>query len=178
MRPPAHLVVVCHANVARSVAAAHLLAAAADERALVIEVRTAGTHASDGQPASARTRTALEEVLGHAVALGAHRSHQLDDEDVAWADLIVAMEASQVRFVRRAHPDGASRTATLAALAAGLPLGGRPLSQRVAAMDLAARDDSTADDVADPAGGDEAVYEATMRELVELCGQFMVRLAG
>ena len=178
MRSSAHLVVVCHANVARSVAAAHLLGAAADEGALAIEVRTAGTHASDGQPASARTRTALEAVLGHAVALGAHRSHQLDDEDVAWADLIVAMEASQVRFVRRAHPDGASRTATLAALAAGLPRDGRPLSQRVAAMDLAARDDSTADDVADPAGGDEAVYVATMRELVELCGLLMVRLAG
>jgi protein-tyrosine phosphatase len=173
------VVVLCHANVARSVAAAHLLEGATDERGVVIELRSAGTHASDGQPASARTRAALEARLGELGLLAAHRSHLLDLDDVEWADLVIAMEGSQVRFVRRLHPDAAPRTATVAVLASSLPRDGRALTVRIASMDLAARpNDDDDDDVVDPAGGDDVVYARTIDDLIELCGRLRERLAG
>jgi protein-tyrosine-phosphatase len=172
------VLVVCHANVARSVAAACLLDGSTDERGVAIELRTAGTHATDGQPTSARTRRALEAMHGDAPTLVAHRSRALTEADLEWADLVIAMEASQVRFVRRRHPEAAGRAATIAVLAHGLPADDRVLATRIAVMGLAALEDGGASDVIDPAGGDDATYAATVDELAELCGRLRVRLAG
>jgi low molecular weight protein-tyrosine phosphatase len=175
---PARVLVVCHANVARSVAAAYLLAGSVDERGAAIELATAGTHATTGQPVSARTSTSLAGVLGHEVSLSAHRAHQLTEADLDEADLVVAMEAAQVRAVRRTHATAADRVATLAVLASELPRDARPLAARVAAMSLATRDPDDSGDVADPAGGDDEAYEATMASLVALCSELARRLAG
>ena len=139
MSDAVHVVVLCHANVARSVAVAHLLRGATDEQGVAIELRSAGTHASEGQPASARTRAALEARLGEVSLLGTHRSHLLDVDDVEWSDLLIAMEGSQVRFVRRLFPDATGRTATLAVLASSLPCDHRPLATRIASMGLASQ---------------------------------------
>jgi protein-tyrosine phosphatase len=173
-----HVVVLCHANVARSVAAALLLREAVDERGLVLDLRTAGTHVTDGQPASARTASALNIVTGANYSLASHRARQLRESDVEWADLIIAMEDSQVRFVRRSHPAAADHVGTLTILASELPADGRRLADRVASLDLARREGDGDGDIEDPAGGDDAAYQRAMRVLVERCDELARRLAG
>lgn len=175
---PARVVVICHANVARSVVAAQLLRDATDERGIAVELRTAGTHATEGQPVSARTVTALTKATGSPVSLGAHRAHLLSGDDVEWADLIIAMEDSQVRFVRRLHPEAADRVATLALLAEELPRDKRSLSERVMSLGLAARHGSGDGDVQDPAGGDDDAYERVTTALIARCGELAARLGG
>lgn len=174
----ARLLVVCHANVARSVAAARLLETRLSARRFDAEVRTAGTHAPEGQPISMRTRRALERILIEPVDLTSHRSRPLAEDDLAWAQLVVAMEASQVEWIRLRHPAAASRTATLGLLARSLPAGPSSLVARIASLGLEHLVPDEADDVADPAGGDDEAYSTTMRELDQLCLALAGRIAG
>ncbi len=173
---PSRILIVCHANVARSVAAAYLLTGALARRGADVEVATAGTHATEGQHVSSRTETSLATAAGAPVRLSTHRAHQLTDDDVEHADLVVAMEAAQVRAIRRTHASAAGKVATLGLLARELPEDGGALPARVATMALADRDPDDQDDVADPAGGDDAAYDATMAVLSELCAQLARRL--
>jgi protein-tyrosine phosphatase len=175
---PARVVVLCHANVARSVVAALLLRGATDERGIALELRTAGTHATEGQPVSARTVAAMTKVTGSPVSLGAHRAHLLSSADVEWSDLIIAMEDSQVRFVRRMYPEAADRVATLAVLSHELPDDKRSLLERVMSLGLEARDGSADGDIEDPAGGDDGAYERATTALIARCGELARRLNG
>jgi protein-tyrosine phosphatase len=163
-------VVVCHANVTRSVAAAYLLTSPD------VEVRSAGTHVLEGQRVSERTRRALEFAIGKPVDLSAHRAHELNDADAEWADLILAMEGQQVRLLRRRHPSSSARIATLGYLARRLPADSRPLAERLTSLQLDEVEPADSDDVVDPAGGDDDAYEATMRDLVDRCRELLERL--
>ena len=172
---PIRLLVVCHANVARSVAAARLLGAAAAKRGALVDIRTAGTHATDGQAVSMQTRSALGELVGGELGLESHRSRGVDDDDVAWADLVVAMEASQVRWLRRRHPEASARTATMGLLARELPVGPESLAERIAAMGLGEHEPDDLDDVPDPVGDVDA-YRSTIRSLALQCEALVARL--
>lgn len=173
------MLVVCTGNAARSVMAGYMLERLAVARDAPLVVVTAGTHAVEGQPMGARTLDAMATVPGFsAVAPGGHRSRQLGAGDVAAADLVVAMEADHVRFVRRHHPAAAARTATIRRLARDLTPGPSPLAglaDRLAALDLSqvALGD---EDVADPAGQDGRAYEACAAELWALCVELVARL--
>jgi protein-tyrosine-phosphatase len=171
------LLVLCTGNAARSVMAGYMLDFLAEADGVGLRVVTAGTHVLDGQPMGMRTRNALAtiDVLGE-LPVARHRSHQVVDADFAQADLVVAMEADHVRYVRRRHPDAAARTATLRRLCRALPLGPPGLAHRVAALDLASLDLDADEDVADPAGRDGAVYAACAREIWELCVSLVERL--
>jgi protein-tyrosine-phosphatase len=172
------ILVVCHANVTRSVAAAYLLSRATVPAGRALELRTAGTHAGEGQPVSVRTRDALSKVTGSEPDLRGYRSHQLVGDDLVWADLVIVMEGSQVRLLRRLNPDSSSKVATIAFLARELPSDDRHLAVRVASMGLEhclVVDDA---DVVDPAGGDDDAYEATMSRLVELCEALAARIGS
>lgn len=175
---PFNVVIVCHANVARSVAAACLLADATDERGIRLALRSAGTHATEGQPASLRTAAALMKVTGTGHSIGSHRAHQLAESDVMWADLVIAMEDSQVRFLRRLYADAARHVATLSVLASQLPADGRRLAERVDSLDLDRIEGSGDGDVEDPAGGDDDDYERVMEVLVARCAELAHRLSG
>jgi protein-tyrosine phosphatase len=163
------VVVLCTGNAARSVMAGAMLVA----REAPVEVVTAGTHVLEHQPMSIRTRAALAAV---GVEVPTHRSHQLTDADVVAADLIVAMAAEHVRYVRRRHPEGASRTATIGFLAEHLDVGARSLGQRVGALGLEALSPDAQPEVEDPAGGDDEDYIACARELIDLVDTLMARL--
>lgn len=134
---------------------------------------TAGTHVVENQPMSRRTRAA---ILSLGIDPGHHRSHQLTSEDVKSADLVVAMAAEHVRYLRRIHPFGAPRTATIRHLAANLGSDARPLGDRVAALSLSDADAETQRDVADPAGGEEAEYLACAKEISVLMEQLLPSL--
>ena len=175
MPEPLRIVVLCTGNAARSVMAGFMLEQLANpDRPL--EVTTAGTHVIDGQPMSLRTRAgiaAIPELDG--VAVGAHRSHQLGAPDVEWAELIIAMEADHVRYVRRQHPEGADRTGTLRHLAERLPGPPGPFGPRLATLALGIVALDPAEDVIDPAGGDEAFYVACAKEIWDLSQSLVAR---
>jgi len=168
-----HVVVLCTGNAARSVMVGQLLIAPTVGVRPSIHVSTAGTHAIEGRPVSSRTRAALE-ALG--LSAPGHRSHQLVDDDLVDAAVVVAMEGDHVRYVRRRHPGAAARTATLRRLCRDLPGGGSPLVERVAALDLASVDPEPWEDVADPAGHDEETFVACARELDVLVTSLAPRL--
>lgn len=176
-RRAVEVLVVCTGNAARSVMAGSMLSRLAEDLGVPVRVMTAGTHALEGQPASLRTRAALAGVDGLGDRwLSSHRSRQLDRAGLARADLVVAMEADHVRYVRRHHPEAAPRTATLRRLCSDLPPPPPPLSDRLDALALAGIEPDGDEDVPDPAGGDAATYAACAAELWTLCRELAVRL--
>ena len=171
------VVTLCTGNAARSVMAGVMLEQLAANEGLPLEVTTAGTHVVEGQPMSSRVRQAMIELGELDVSeLGRHRSRQLSLEDVEVADLIVAMEADHVAFVRRNHPEAAASTATIRRLVSELPLDGGSPRERIASLELAEVDLASEVDVQDPAGGQQPTYDACAEELWGLCQALVVLL--
>jgi len=141
---------VCSGNTCRSPLAAALLedryrqALPTDARGQ-LEVRSAGTGAVSGEPASRGSREAASR---HGLSLEGHRSTHLDAEAVGWADLVLTM--SPHHLARVAALGGGDRGSLVSAFAAGSdrPFDGPP--------------------VADPFGGDDEKYDATYLELEAL----------
>jgi protein-tyrosine-phosphatase len=139
------------------------------------QIRSAGTHVVEGSAMSSRTRDALLSlnVFGE-LAFGAHRSHQLSNEDVDWADLILTSEANQVYFVRANFPDGTPKTVSLHQFLRDAPLD-VPFDSQLQLV--AALQPSIFFDVDDPAGGDQATYDACAAALWEMA-QVFVTIVG
>jgi protein-tyrosine-phosphatase len=117
------------------------------------------------------------EAVG--VSAAGHRSYQLRERDVRDADLIVAMAAEHVLYVRRTHPAAAARTGTIKRLVRDLAVAGpgaEPLPGRVAHLGLATVALEPWEDVHDPAGGDLDVFVDCANELVPLVASLAERL--
>lgn len=165
-----HVVTLCTGNAARSVMAGVMLEQMAEMEGIGLRVTTAGTHALEGQPIGMRTKEAMAAIGELDLSgVGRHRSHQLAEDDCEAADLIVAMEADHVRYVRAKHPEAAGRTATIRRLVSELSIEPEPLGARLAALGLSAVDLAEDIDVIDPAGGEQPLYDDVARELFELC---------
>lgn len=74
---------------------------ALDERDGEFRVRSAGTWAVEGAPASAPAVQVMDE---RGVDIGDHRTHDLTAEDVESADLILTMTEGHAQAVRRNWP--------------------------------------------------------------------------
>jgi protein-tyrosine phosphatase len=174
---PSTIVTLCTGNAARSVMAAFMFEHWFQVLGLDHEVLSAGTHVVEGQPMGMRTRAALASIPELSdIPVWHHRSKQLTAEQLAQADLVVAMEADHVRFVRRHHPEAARMCATLRRLCVELKAGEEPLAERIAVLDLGALPLDPSEDVADPAGGDVDVYVACAEELWQLTEELARRL--
>lgn len=166
---PQRVLTLCTGNAARSVMLGVYLEHLAGFSGSDLVVRTAGTLTVAQQPAGLRVRNALRSIpeFQH-LSLGHHRSTQLEEEHTRWADLIVAMERDHVRYVRSRHPEAAAKTVTLYRLVEQIDRSTLPLAARLSAMELASVNLDLDREVRDPAGHDDAVYEAVARELWEL----------
>ncbi len=160
------VVMLCTGNAARSVMATVIGRDRTDEVRFV----GAGTHSIEGLPMSGRTRRALESL---GLADGTHRSHQLTAADAQGADLIVAFAPEHVDYVRRVHPEAATRTATIKRLVVELKPGSEPLAQRVAALNLADAKVPRDEEVVDPGGGEDYEFVACVREIDALMDQLL-----
>ncbi len=98
---PHRLLFVCTANICRSPMAEELAGLYAAERGWAVEVRSAGTHAHEGEPAAPNSIKAIRDVGGD---LNGHRSQPVSEELVAWADRILVMEMRHAQFVRENFP--------------------------------------------------------------------------
>jgi protein-tyrosine-phosphatase len=155
-------VFLCTGNAARSVMAGALL----EDRAPDLRITTAGTHVVEGMPMSWRTRDALAEL---GVEQSMHRSHQLTDDDVATASVVICLAAEHVAYMRRIHAEAAAKTVTLKRLVRDLPgAPGASFADRLAALNLTDAALAPDEDVDDPAGGDLPVFRACAHEIRDL----------
>lgn len=154
-----HLLLLCHANIARS-AAAELIA-----RSLVSgdwAVASAGTRALVGEP--------IDPVIGDAVRqrgipVSSHRARQVTVDDVRGADLILAFERDQRSWVLEQCPAALRYTLTIrraAEIARRHPLDALP------ALLADTRTYDTTDDFADPFGRGARVADAAVDEIDDL----------
>jgi protein-tyrosine-phosphatase len=165
-----NIVTLCTGNVARSVMLGYMLTTLAEANGEEWHVRTAGTHVTEGAAMSGRTRNALmniDELGDHRY--GTHRSHQLSEADVEWADIILAAEADNVRFVRIGFGLASVKAVQLAQFVRFAPLDGDFAAQLRAVQ---SHDPSPEFDVQDPAGGDQATYDACAQQLWDLAQAF------
>ena len=90
VEPAVRVLFVCTGNTCRSPLAAAALAAELGDDAARVAIRSAGTSALEGQPASAGS---LEVAGAEGVDLSGHRSHRATRELLAGADFVFIMEA-------------------------------------------------------------------------------------
>lgn len=176
--PVAQVVVVCHANIARSPLAMVLLDAEARRRQgpdADVWVRSAGVRAVGGHPAADGSQ---RQAATRGLDLAPHRSVLLTRADLVEADLVLTMGEGQRGHAVRLHPPARQHTFTLVEFArlvrhvepvgSDLPLRARirTIVRRAAAARPYAERPEDPEDVADPFGGPDGGYE-TMATRVE-----------
>ncbi|HEX6264715.1 MAG TPA: hypothetical protein VF036_05490, partial [Actinomycetota bacterium] len=108
----ASILVVCSGNLCRSPFAAAVLGRMLTERVgpSATEVSSAGTIAHAGEPA---TREAIAVASEHGVDVSSHRARPLTREDLAGADLVLAVSTEHRDEVARLDPRAATKTFTV-----------------------------------------------------------------
>lgn len=159
---------LCTGNAARSVIAGAVLA----HRRPDLTVETAGTMSVDGLPISWRTRAALDAI---GIAWPRHASRQAERAHLG-VDLVVGLAPEHVHWVRREHPEVATRCATLARLARDLGDPPAPLDARVGALALDRVELEPWEEVVDPGGGEVDAFVACAHEIVALVDALAPRL--
>ena len=103
---------VCTANISRSYLAERLFKHEVDKHRLDdIAVSSSGILAIPGCSPDPKMVGYLE-TLG--ISPDGHQSRQLDEADVAWADMILVMEKSHYRRIESVWPDAIDKVALLA----------------------------------------------------------------
>ena len=142
--------------------AAALLAHHVSERACGdVEIRSAGTWADRGSPASSGARQVSWE---HGIDVSAHASQPLERELIQWADLVIVMTSVHVQEVLELDPGAGSKTFMMKEFAELVyeENGGDPLRALLTAKRPAPRRSL---DVDDPIGLPHMAYERCFKEL-------------
>jgi len=173
------ILVLCTANVCRSVMAQALLAQRLAAAGANASVRSAGM-LGVGEPPAPNVVSAL---AARRLDVSAHRSRRTSEDDLAAADLVLTMAREQLRYAVVTAPPVWPRAFTLKELVRrGQLAGPRPPGLPIPdwlALAHHGRDrsallgDCPADDVADPIGGPPEAYIATAVQLDLLIGQLV-----
>lgn len=173
------ILVLCAANICRSVMAQFLLARHLAAAAAPAGVRSAGLLGGGDPPPP----EVVSVMAGYGIEVGGHRSRILTPRDLTMADLVVAMARAQVRHAVVTTPDAWPRTFTLKELLRrGERIGPRSPDQALAGWLAQAHvgrersallGDSPEDDIADPFGGPSQGYTATAALLDQLLGRLV-----
>jgi protein arginine phosphatase len=164
---------VCTGNVCRSPMAEGFLRHEAANRGLAIETKSTGTHAWFGRAATIDGRKVMNEL---GVPIDDHRTLELDERLVEWADLIIGMSREHSRDTMRAFPQAERKTFTMKGLLELLP--DLPSYEDTVAWLEAAyamRDKADAvhpADIDDPIGEREAAYRRVATEIRDLVERF------
>jgi protein-tyrosine phosphatase len=171
------ILVLCTANICRSVMAQAMLASRLAAQGTPADVGSAGL-LWDGHWSPA---VVVEVLADRGLDVSGHQSHRVPADDLAAADLIIGLAREHVRQAVVLRPDVWPRAFTLRELVRrGREAGPRGPDQPLAgwlAVVAAGRDRrgllgvNPADDVADPYGGPLAGYQATARQLDELTAE-------
>jgi protein-tyrosine-phosphatase len=104
-----HVLFVCTGNTCRSPMAEGIFRKMIQDRGLKADIRSAGTYASDGAPASHNTLTILREkgINGNLA------SKSITAADVMWSNLILTMTMNHKQQVIQRYPDAVDKTFTL-----------------------------------------------------------------
>ena len=130
---PFRILVVCTANICRSVMAETMVRAVVEERALAVEVSSCGM-LFDGEPASDRVIAVLGE---RELDASAHRSRKFSPAMINGVDLAVTMERAHARELALQLEGASPRIHTLGSIVAWLdehPSEGEGPRDRVAAF--------------------------------------------
>lgn len=171
------VLLLCTANLCRSVMAQGLLSTRLARDGVPVPVVSAGLSGGGRRP-PAEVVTVMAE---RHVDVSGHRSRAATSEDLATAALILGLTREHVRHAVVMMPESWPRAFTLRELVrrgreSGPRAPGEPLSDWLAGL-AAGRDRRVllgrhpADDVADPYGGPLAGYRATAGELNELTSE-------
>ncbi len=176
------VLILCTANVCRSVLAQALLASRLAVLEPAARVRSAGL-LPGGEPPLPEV---IRELRGRGLDVAAHRSRQVGADDLAGADLVLTATREQLRHAVVTLPRAWPRSFTIKELVrrgdrVGPRTAGQPLADWLAlahqGRDRAAlMGASPEDDIADPAGGPPRAYAATAGQLDVLCDR-LARLA-
>jgi protein-tyrosine phosphatase len=170
------ILLLCSANVCRSVMAQALLSRRLAVRAAGVSVASAGLLESGRRPPP----EVLTVMAARGIDVGRHRSRRVTADDLEAADLILGLAREHVRHAVVLAPESWPRAFTLRELLrrgarAGARVPGEPLGSWLAraASDRGRRDllgGGAGDDVPDPYGGPLAGYRATASLLDGLTG--------
>lgn len=174
------IVVLCAANICRSVMAAAFLDRRLGALGVPARIRSAGM-LLEAQPPPAEV---LSVMAGFGLDVSGHQSRVVTTADLARADLVLAMSRGQVRHAAVTFPAAWPRAFTLKELVRrGEQIGQRRRDESLGDWLAAAHQgrsragllgDCPEDDVADPFGGPWPDYLAAATEVDQLTG----RLAG
>ena len=159
------ILLVCTGNTCRSPMAEMLLRDMAARRRILLEVRSAGVAALDGQPFSENTVEVLRR-RNVPVPPGAAAS-SLTGDAVSWADLILTMTMRHKQMLLTLFPETAGKTHTLKEYA---------LAAETCGADIAALTGGL--DIADPFGGPLDLYERVAEEIGGLLERVLDRLVS
>jgi protein-tyrosine phosphatase len=175
------ILVLCTANVCRSVMAQAMLSARLAGRPGPVTVASAGLLAGGQQPPA----EAVAVMAARGIDIAGHVSRRVSAADLAAADLVLCMAREHARHAAVLRPECWPRTFTLSELLrrgqqAGARAPGEPLSDWLA---RAGRDRSRhdllgsgpIDDVPDPYGGPFAGYQATASLLDRLTSDLVAQ---
>ena len=148
-------------------------------RGIEAQVHSAGELAG-GVPASAGS---VRAMAARGLDLGEHRSRPTTAAMLEGADLVVAMARRHLRAAAAAVPTAFPRTFTLKELvrraaAAGPRAAGEGLDAWLARLHegrtvTGLLGEDAADDIADPIGGPDRLYESTAQEIESLVDRFV-----
>lgn len=174
-----NILFVCTGNVCRSPMAEGFLRWEAERRGLGIEVRSTGTHAWTGRAATIEGRRIMNE---HGVSIDDHRTLELDDDLVEWADLLIGMSREHARDVMRAFPKVKGRTFTMKAFLELLP-SLPPYQDTESWLQEAARlrdagSPPADEDIDDPIGERQEAYRRVAAEIRDLTERLADGLEG